>query len=349
VNLLIGDNGQGKTNILEAISYFKFGRSFRTGRDAELIAFGQQFCRVETTCVYGNGEKEEFSAAIGQDSGKTIKKNGKQILKLSELVGRYPIVLFGPHDLKLVSGAPSERRRFVDMVGSMTDSSYLTLLRDYRRILAQRNAAIKSRAHKREKIAWNIELVAKGCELILQRQKITATIEEHVASHAIGLGGPYEFSLEYNSSILKESRTIADNKDAPGIDELAEVFENKLIQLEDEELRRGTTIAGPHRDDICIKLAGKELKKYGSQGQKRLFAVLAKLSELSHLETELDEPSVLLLDDVFSEFDKEIAGKLQRLLESERQVFVTAPFTPAGDKGYEGHVFNVKAGGLSHN
>lgn len=349
INLLIGDNGHGKTNLLEAISFFKFGRSFRTNRDAELVAFGEQFCRVEAACIYSNGEEEKFSASIEQDGKKAIKTNGRKISKVSELVGRYPVVFFGPHDLKLVSGTPGERRRFLDMVGSMTDESYLTLLKNFRRILAQRNAALKANADKSERTAWNTELVEKGCDLIVRRREITKTIDCYITAHAVGLEGSYEFSLDYDSSILRESAAGTNEGDEPGAPELAEVFEYKLTQVEGEELKRGSTVVGPHRDDVRVKLAGRELKKYGSQGQKRLFAVLAKLSELSHLEAELKEPSVLLLDDVFSEFDKEIAGRLQQLLEGDRQVFITSPFEPAGGKPQNARIFQVAAGRLSRN
>jgi DNA replication and repair protein RecF len=331
------------------ISFFKFGRSFRASRDAELIAFGEGFCRVEATCAYSTGEQEKFSTGIEQDGRKTIKTDGEQISKISELVGRYPVVLFGPHDIKLVSGTPGGRRRFVDMVGSMTDGSYLALLKNFRRILTQRNAALKANAHRSERHAWNTELVEKGCNLIMRRRKIVETIEKYLTAHAGGLEGSHGFSLEYDSSILRECMVVKNGGAEPGVSKLAEVFENKLTQVESEELKRGLTVVGPHRDDITVRLAGRELKKFGSQGQKRLFAVLAKLSELSHLEAELEEPSVLLLDDVFSEFDREIAGKLQQLLEGDRQVFMTSPFEPAGEKPRNARVFHIAAGRLSCN
>jgi DNA replication and repair protein RecF len=244
------------------------------------------------------------------------------------LVGRYPVVLFGPHDLKLVSGQPQDRRRFVDMVGSMTDSAYINLLKDYRQILNQRNAVLKRNAPKlarRELEVWNTYLVEKGCDLIDKRQNMVATIEHFLLENADDLRTPFEFKLEYDSTIMKEGRSLSGDGRDPESEQLKAVFETKLRSLEEEELRRRTTLVGPHRDDIVIKLSGKDVRKYGSQGQRRLLAILLKLAELSQLETVLDEPCVLLLDDVFSEFDRGIIEKLQGLFENGRQVFVTSP------------------------
>ena len=122
------------------------------------------------------------------------------------------------------------------------------------------------------------------------------------------------------------------------------VFETKLITLEHEELRRGTTLAGPHRDDVSIELSGNDVRKFGSQGQRRLLAILLKLAELSYLESELRERCVLLLDDVFSEFDREITAKLQRLLEGDRQVFVTSPVPLDWARSHDVRVFDVQDG-----
>jgi DNA replication and repair protein RecF len=325
VNLFVGENGQGKTNLLEAVYLFKYGRSFRTRRDTEMIRFEQPFCRVESSCCFEDGHTETFAAAVERSGDKKITITGETIEKLSSLVGRYPVVLFGPQDLRLISGQPADRRRFVDMVGSMTKPSFIRLLKEYRRVLNHRNAALKARVSRTERDAWSAELVDKGCSLILQRLAVTAVLENYLRRHTENLDTPFDYSLEYDSAIVRESAAVAANEDEAGTDELKEVFEAKLLSLEGEEIRRGTTLAGPHRDDIAVKLSGKDARKYASQGQRRLLAILLKLAELSHIETELKEPCVLLLDDVFSEFDREITGKLQGLLESGRQVFVTSP------------------------
>ena len=326
VNLIVGDNGQGKTNILEAIHFFKFGRSFRTHRDTELIQFGAPLCRVELECVFDSGERDRFAVSIESDGTKHIKMSNKEVSRLSDLVGRFPCVLFGPDDLAIVSGEPAGRRRFLDSVGSMTDRSYIRAAKEYRRILQQRNAALKARAGEQELNAWNEQIVGAGAQLILKRRELAQALEEQVVSHALDMEVAGEFSMAYDSALLREAEAMAAGAaEGDVVPSLADVFAVKLGALETEERRRMTTLAGPHRDDVSLRLDGKDLRRFGSQGQRRLFAILLKLAELSHLERRLEERCVLLLDDVFAEFDHEITGKLQHLLDGSRQLFVTSP------------------------
>jgi DNA replication and repair protein RecF len=343
VNLITGENGQGKTNLLEAVFFFKFGRSFRTRIDEEMIRFGEAYCRAEVSCVFDDDHGEGFAAALERGGGKNIKINGKPVEKLLGLVGRYPVVLFGPQDMGLVTGQPAERRRFLDMVGSMTDSAYVGVLKEYRRILSQRNAALRAQASRRERDVWNKELVEKGCTLTLHRVALTSVLERHLKQHAAGLNAPFKFALSYDSAVVRETGATDDGHKTDGID-LQAVFETKLLSLETEELRRGTTLVGPHRDDLAITMGGETVRRFGSQGQRRLLAVLLKLAELSHLETELKERCVLLLDDVFSEFDREITARLQGLLGGDRQVLVTSPVPLDWAASHDLTTFEVRAG-----
>lgn len=326
VNLLVGANGQGKTNVLEAVHFFKFGRSFRTQRDVELIEFREPFGRVEATCIFDDGARVVFAASIERDGTKHIKTDGTEIERLSDLVGRYPCVLFGPGDLDVVAGAPAERRRFLDMVGSMTDAAYIRVAREYRRILHQRNASLRARASDYELNIWNEQITRAGADLILRRKALTRRLLDDLQAHARELAAPFDFAMSYESRLLPPGEAAgADGEDGDRARRVAESYAELLSASADEERRRLTTLAGPHRDDIALRLDGKDLRRYGSQGQRRLFAVLMKLAELSHLERELGERCALLLDDVFSEFDPAIMEKLQTLLHGGRQVFVTSP------------------------
>ena len=346
VNLIIGANGQGKTNILEAIQFYKFGRSFRAGRDSELVRFDADFCRVEVVTTLDAGAEDAYSASIEKSGAKRIKFDDKEIARLSELVGRFPCVLFGPHDLALVAGAPSERRRFLDMTGSMTDPAYMRTARDYKRVLQQRNSALKSRAADHELNVWNLQIVAAGAELIERRRALVATLESEMIAHAEELDAPaVGFSLTYESTLLREAESIAERAgDGNGVPSLRDVFAARLSALENEERRRATTLTGPHRDDVSLRLGDVDLRTYGSQGQRRLFAVLLKLAELSYLEGRLGETCVLLLDDVFSEFDRVIMKKLQHLLDGKRQVFVTSPVELEWAASENARVYHVSRG-----
>ena len=321
VNFLIGENGQGKTNLLEAVYFFRFGRSFRAASDTELIRFDQPFCRAEVGASFADDHSETFAFSVERRGTKIIKIDGQVLPRRSELAGRFPAVLFGPSDLRIVSGEPENRRRFLDMVGTMTDAAYLRCVRDYRRTLEQRNAALKARATREEMTAWNEKLVTHGVDLTARRRELVGQIEIEMAAHARDVESPFEFSMRYESALLDEPAGDDITMEAT----LTRVFHERLTAVAHEESRRGITLVGPHRDDVGFRLSGQDLRRYGSQGQRRLFAVLLKLAELSHLETELREPCALLLDDVFSEFDATIMARLQRMLDGNRQVFITSP------------------------
>ena len=335
VNLFVGENGHGKTNVLEAIYFFKFGRSFRTQRDNDLIRFDEPFCRVEVESEYSNGEEGTFAMSIERSGGKRIKIDGDDVRKLAELVGRYPSVLFGPQDLGLMSGFAAERRRFLDMTGSMTDRSYLDAVRAYKRVLTQRNAILKAGGPASARRAWDEELVTKGCALIDKRVRLVDSIRDHLAPHVEAISVPYTIAIAYESELTS---------DLPEGVSPEESFVARLAAVEADETRRHTTLVGPHRDDLRVVAGGRDLRRYGSQGQRRLFVILLRLAELTFLESELREPCVLLLDDLFSELDHEVSEKLKRLLEGERQIFVTSPIETDWGAGDAVKMFRVSDG-----
>jgi len=347
VQLLVGENGQGKTNVLEAVYFFKFGRSFRAGRDAEVIRLGEPFCRAEVAAVYDDGTRTDFAVSVERDGIKRVKLDGEELPRLSDLVGRFPSVLFGPLDLELAGGEPAERRRFVDMVGSMTDRAYIDAARAYRRILQQRNAALKARANDYELNIWNEQITRAGAELVTRRLAVVAALEGEVVAQASTLGAPYAFSMRYESALLRDREVLAATDEEAHAATLADVYTMELSARQDDERRRATTLVGPHRDDVVLALDGRDLRRYGSQGQRRLFAVLMKLAELAHLERELRERCVLLLDDVFSEFDETVSARLQTLLDGTRQVFVTSPVAVEWASWGAARTYHVRQGELA--
>jgi DNA replication and repair protein RecF len=339
LNVLVGENGQGKTNLLEAIYYFRFGRSFRAQSDAELIRFDEPFCRMEVNATFADGHAETFACGIerrGNSVNRTIKVGGQLLPRRSDLAGRFPIVLFGPSDLRTVSGEPEHRRRFFDMVGTTTDPRYLRAANDYRRALDQRNAALKARASRDEMEAWNGRLIEPGAELVVRRRELSLRLEALMAAESQALENPFTFSMQYESTLLPP--------EGASLDEIQQRFHERLLATASEEMRRGITLTGPHRDDIQLCLGPNDLRRFGSQGQRRLFAVLLKLAELAHIESELREPCVLLLDDVFSEFDAAIMSRLQRLFEGQRQVFVTTPVELPQRESEHTRVLHVREG-----
>jgi DNA replication and repair protein RecF len=338
VNLFVGDNGAGKTNILEALCFFKIGRSFRTTRDADLITLSERFCRVEVRVERRGAAEETYTAAIERSGAKRILVDSNEIEKLSDLVGLYRCVLFGPQDLGLVSGGPDERRRFLDVTGSMTDRMYLEDLRSYRRVLGQRNALLKTPGSRPHLSAWDGELVRHGCAVIEKRKVLVEKLFAHLSRHVRELGVPCSIDLRYDSDVLEA---------LPEGVTPEEHYHTRLGDIEDEEIRRGVTLVGPHRDDLRILLDGKDIRRFGSQGQRRLLAILLRLTELSYADERTGEPCVLLLDDVFSELDDDAGERLRSILEDDHQVFVTSPVALEWGSGRATRTFRVESGRVS--
>lgn len=338
INLFIGGNGQGKTNILEALSFFKIGRSFRMSRDTDLVNFSAQFCRVEAAVEKQMTGPEVFFASIERSGEKRIKVDTGEVEKLSDLVGLYPCVLFGPQDLYLISGGPEERRRYLDITGSVTDRSYLEDLRAYRRVLGQRNALLKASAQRSERTVWDGELVKRASAVIEKRTRLVEDLTLRIAGHMESLGRASRVDLVYQSDVSGELPEGVSRED---------LLTAELAGVEEEELRRKTTLIGPHRDDVRVFLDGRDVRRYGSQGERRLLAVLLRLAELSYLEEKLREPCVLLLDDLFSELDHDVSARLRTLLENDHQIFVTSPVESGWEREKAVRAFRVEKGRVS--
>ena len=332
VNIFLGDNAQGKTNLLEGIYISAFGRSFRFGNDSEMIRFGEKNCYVKTTASRA-GREISVEAAIGENE-KGIKLNGVKIRKTSELLENILIVVFSPEDLKIVKGDPEKRRRFMDRELCQIRPSYYSDLSSYKRILAQRNALLKERSAKDEDFyVWDSKLSFYGARLIIKRaafaekiNRISKTIHENITD------GKENLAVAYDPSVFSGETT-------------EEVFLKALSENRKNDTYKGNTEKGPHKDDLKISVNGVDIRKYGSQGQQRTAALSLKLAELGIIKEETGEEAVLLLDDVLSELD----AKRQRFLINSLsgvQLFITATEISKSvkEKLPEGYTFIIRNG-----
>lgn len=326
LNLVCGANGQGKTNLLEAIHFALLGRSFRTRREEECLPWGaagdgaEEVSLVEIALRRREG-KETRRAVIGR-AFKRLWRDGNLIERLADLWLASPVVIFTPADVDLFRGSPSERRRLLDLSLCQSSPAYLEALRRYQRALKQANAALKSRAlsdaaRRAEAEAFYPLLAESGAELTRARAAQMEALAAAAAPLFAELGGEGELGLQYLPSF----------KAAEGLAE-------QLALMHDDHVRMGAVALGPHRDDFRARLAARELAKFGSQGQNRLAALAFKLAMADRLERALNDPPILLFDDFGSELD---AGRRRAVLERLRgrmQAFVTA--TEAADLGGEG-------------
>ena len=308
MNIIYGENGQGKTNIAEALYYFKTGKSFRNIKDKETIKFGENFSKIEA--IFKKNEGESFSSIFIKDN-KSINLNGLLIDRLSELVGEYNMVIFTPDFLNIIKSGPSERRQFLDQFISQIKPSYFKNLINYYRVLRQRNNILKSKNKNLLSTmdVWNEKLVKLGIQINKDRalaiEKINNTInsidEEKIFTEKI--------KLSYDASVK------GDFKDY-------ENYMNNLKISMERDLEKGMTHIGPHRDDFLIFMNDINIKKFGSQGQMRTCVLKLKLSECMIIEEKTKDTPILILDDVLSELDEE---RRRFFLENikERQVIIT--------------------------
>lgn len=302
---IIGDNGHGKTNLLEAIYYLQILRSIRDARDQDLTHFDAAGFHVAAKVR----TPAEHDIGVGFERATKRKKvtlDGAQPKRLSDALGSLPSVMFSPRDLELVSGAPSERRRYLDLVLALTDRKYLYSLQHYRANLARRNAALRNATRRgatdAEVSVWEPALAEHGSRLIEARARWVADSAPEFARLAESIGEQGRAQIRYVSTFAESEARY---------DVLLAAFEEKRPL----DMRRGLTHVGPHRDDLELALDGRDLRLFGSAGQQRTAAIALRMLEAATLRDHAGAEPVLLLDDPFAELDIRRAAKILLMLE----------------------------------
>lgn len=317
INVFIGDNAQGKTNILESIYYGAMGRSHRTSTDSELIRWQQDNASISINFSRLSIENS-LLFKFRTEQNKEIMANNYAI-KPRELVGLLNVVLFSPEDLMLIKGMPAMRRRFLDIEISQASPIYYQQLLKYNRIVSQRNNLLKKIRENKEKMdlldAWDQQLASMAAQIVKKRQMAIKKLAM--------LANLMHRKITDN----KESLTVIYQKH--GIDEVSEEnltdeYSNKLAIVRQNDIWRGSTSIGPHRDDLILSVNGVNLKTFGSQGQQRTGVLALKLAELEFIKSETGEYPILLLDDVMSELDVSRREHLLSFIRDRVQTFITA-------------------------
>lgn len=288
-NILYGNNAQGKTNILEAVSVSGTTRSHKGSKDKEMIRFGEEEAHIKTVV---NKKDMDYQIDVHMKKNKTkgIAVNKVPLKKASELFGILNIVFFSPEDLNIIKNGPSERRRFLDSELCQLDKIYLSDLAKYNKILNQRNKLLKDmvfRPDLKETLPiWDAQLIDYGKRIIKRRKSFVNELNEIV------------FDIHKQISGEKEELVL---KYEPNIDDA--FFHDELNRAKERDMRFCQTSVGPHRDDMQFSVFDVDIRKYGSQGQQRTSALSLKLAEIELVKRNIDETPVLLLDDVLSELD----------------------------------------------
>ncbi|MBX3133797.1 MAG: DNA replication and repair protein RecF [Pseudolabrys sp.] len=305
----VGENGQGKTNAVEAIAYFRLLRSMRGARDRDLIRFGATAFHLAATMQHGSAER----ATVGADrtGRKKVTLDGAEPEKLAEALDVLPSVSFSPRDVDLIAGAPSERRRYLDITLALTSPSYLHALRRYRAALVRRNASLRDAARRSSvrtalaaAAAWEPALAEHGAVLVQQRRAWAAAHAASFAALCAAIGESQPATLTYEG-LLAES-------EHPREELLA-----LLDRQREQDCRRGLTQSGPHRDDLALRLDAHDLRQVGSAGQQRTAAIVLRMLESATHREATGVIPVLLLDDPFAELDRRRTARILGLLEEQ--------------------------------
>lgn len=319
LNLFVGENAQGKTNLLEAIAFLATGKSFRSRNDSDLVQWGETSCQVSATVDSRQGRQTLQITSDLALNKKTYSCGGVSADRKSYLGHLVPI-LFTPEDLSLVKGSPQGRRRFFDEEISKIYPLYEYELVRYQQIVRQRNFLLKRYREKsldmQEMESWNEQLVSQAVKVLTKRLTAIHRIGLLARLTHRNLTGRDE-SLEISYCPSAELPVSGDTN------QMGEALRQRIQEKKREEARVGQTLVGPHRDDIMFSINGKNARLYASQGQQRTLVLALKLAELEYVKGETGEYPVLLFDDVFSELDERRRRLLVETIDGRVQTFIT--------------------------
>lgn len=294
INCLVGDNGAGKTNVIDAIHYLSMCKSSLTMTDGQCLRHGAEFFVVDGRFMSDGGKEETVVCSYARKGGKSLKRNGKEYDRLSDHVGLFPVVIVSPADSVLIADASEERRRYLNAFISQLDRSYLTAMIRYNAVLGERNRLLKNNPTEEMLAIYDMQLSELGEAIHARRRTMTERLQPIVAEfYAILSGDREQVELHYKSELNERP------------------FAELLQASRQKDLINEYTVSGIHRDDLVLRIGGYPLRKYGSQGQQKSFLIALKLAQYRILAEERGERPVLLLDDLFDKLD---AGRVEQLI-----------------------------------
>ena len=294
INCFVGDNGAGKTNVLDAIYYLSMSKSAFTMTDGQSVRHGEEFFFTEGTYSTDGGGQEQVVCSFSRRTGKVLKRNGKEYDRVADHVGLFPVVIVSPRDTDLITDAAEERRRYLNGFISQLDRVYLNSIMRYNAVLTERNRFLKSSSDEAMLQIYDMQLAEHGTRVYEARQKMVERMQPMVAEYY---------------------RTLSDDREQVEIEYRSELQEmpmqDVLLRARERDIVNQFTTAGVHRDDLVFRIGGYPLRKYGSQGQQKSFLIALKLAQYRLLAEATGEKPILLLDDLFDKLDM---GRVEQLL-----------------------------------
>ncbi|MDE7305442.1 MAG: DNA replication and repair protein RecF [Alistipes sp.] len=308
VNCLVGDNGTGKTNVVDAVYYLSMCKSSLPMTDTQSILHGEEFFMIEGQYVSDAEKNERIVCSFSRKAGKVLKRNGKEYDRLADHVGLVPAVIVSPADSALISDSADERRRYLNACLAQLDRVYLGAVMRYNAVLGERNRLLKMRPDETMLSIYDRQLVEHGTKIHAARQAFVERLQPVVAEYYRALSGDREqVELHYKSELNERS------------------FEEVLLAARQKDLANEFTTSGIHRDDLTLRIGGYPLRKYGSQGQQKSFLIALKLAQYAIVAEACGEKPLLLLDDLFDKLDAGRVEQLIRLVADDTfgQIFIT--------------------------
>lgn len=308
LNCFVGDNGAGKTNVLDAVYYLSMSKSALSMTDGQSVRHGEDFFVVEGTYAGDSGLSDTVNCSFLRRSGKVLKLNGKEYDRMADHVGRFPVVMVSPQDSVLITDAAEERRRYLNAFLSQLDRDYLASLMRYNAVLAERNRFLKSSSDEQMLQIYDMQLADHAARIYERRRDIIERMRPLVAEFYRQLSDDREqVEIEYRSELASAS--------------MGEL----LLASRERDIVNGFTTSGVHRDDMSLRIGGYPLRKYGSQGQQKSFLMSLKLAQYRILAEVCGERPLLLLDDLFDKLDTSRVENLLTLVAGDDfgQIFIT--------------------------
>jgi DNA replication and repair protein RecF len=332
VNLVLGRNGEGKTNFLEALNYFALGRSHRGSRNEELVGFDRDSLHVRLEVQEESDQILVCEFGLDRTGGRRFRIDGEAVRRRSDLIGRLSTVFFNPDSIQLVRGGPQQRRQFTDQGMSEIDPLFLAALTAFQRALKQKNGLLRQlrqgqvafRSAAQELQAWNREMAVHAAVLCLGRLEYARLLTPFAADCHRRLtdhGAPLEFLYRPSLETVKK-HVDGDPKKLPEKGQLEGEIFTEIDYIRELEMRRGRPLIGPQMDDFEVRLEGLDLRAFGSQGETRTAAISLILARSDVLFARCRIRPVLFFDDIFSELDRERTLRLQEMASQLHQVFI---------------------------
>lgn len=324
INIFIGDNGQGKSNLLDIIYYVATENSARNYKDRDLILWGKNYFKIFASFLnkFGSNEVEISYIKKNKDGKKSLFLNHYKIEKIKDYIGYFNAVFFSPEDLYIIKGEPNLRRKYMDDELIQTENKYFIYINQYKKILEQRNSLLKE-AYRRQNLlnsmdVWEEQLSKYGTVILKSRINMV-----HHLKNMAGEIHNYLTDGEENLDITYKSKLPISLLETGQLASFQSLYFNQLKESRIKDLEKGYTLIGPHTDDLILMINGTSARKFGSQGQQRTVALSLKIAEVELIKSKKGEYPILLLDDVLSELDKKRKNKLFSSLEKGIQTVIT--------------------------